>query len=152
MQLSGRGPTHAPENAHRPAPHPVRETHATSPAELLAEFRIVYLTGPRQAGKTLAHSISRGLGLEYVTLDDQATLASVQSAPHGFLRSLGDKRVVLDEFQYVPALVPAIKEVSDRLEPHEKGKFLLTRTSRRCTPPEATTFPGCAPSRPAWPV
>ena len=95
--------------------------------ELLAEFRIVYLTGPRQAGKTtLARSISRDLGLEYVTLDDQATLASVQSDPHGFVRSLGDKRAVLDEFQYVPALIPAIKEISDRLDPHEKGKFLLT--------------------------
>ena len=95
--------------------------------ELLAEFRIVYLTGPRQAGKTtLARSVSRDLGLEYVTLDDQATLASVQSDPHGFLRSLGDKRAVLDEFQYVPALIPAIKEISDRLDPHEKGKFLLT--------------------------
>ena len=95
--------------------------------ELLAEFRIVYLTGPRQAGKTtLARSVSRDLGLEYVTLDDQATLASVQSDPHGFVRSLGDKRAVLDEFQYVPALIPAIKEISDRLDPHEKGKFLLT--------------------------
>ena len=95
--------------------------------ELLAEFRIVYLTGPRQAGKTtLARSVSRDLGLEYVTLDDQATLASVQSDPHGFLRSLGDKRAVLDEFQYVPALIPTIKEISDRLDPHEKGKFLLT--------------------------
>ena len=77
--------------------------------ELLTEFRIVYLMGPRQAGKTtLARSVSRDLGLEYVTLDDQATLASVQSDPHGFVRSLGDKRAVLDEFQYVPALIPAI--------------------------------------------
>ena len=98
--------------------------------ELLAEFRIVYLTGPRQAGKTtLARSVSRDLGLEYVTLDDQATLASVQSDPHGFLRSLGHKRAVLDEFQYVSALIPAIKEISDRLGPHEKGKFLLTSSA-----------------------
>ena len=95
--------------------------------ELLAEFRIVYMTGPRQAGKTtLARSISRDLDLEYITLDDQATLASAQSDPQGFERSLGDRRAVLDEFQYVPALIPAIKEASDRLGPHEKGKFLLT--------------------------
>ena len=95
--------------------------------ELLAEFRIVYMTGSRQAGKTtLARSVSRDMGLEYVTLDDQATLASVRSDPHGFVRSLGHRRAVLDEFQYVPALIPAIKEISDRLEPHEKGKFLLT--------------------------
>ena len=62
----------------------------------------------------------------YITLDDQATLASVESDPHGFIRSLGAKRVVLDEFQYAPALIPAIKEASDKIEPHQKGKFLLT--------------------------
>ena len=95
--------------------------------ELLGEFRVVYLAGPRQAGKTtLARLASRELGLEYVTLDDQATLAAVESDPHGFVRSLGSKRVVLDEFQYAPALIPAIKEASDRLAPHERGKFLLT--------------------------
>ena len=95
--------------------------------ELLGEFRIVYLAGPRQAGKTtLARAISRVLGLEYVTLDDQATLAAVASDPHGFVRSLGPKRVVLDEFQYAPALIPAIKEASDGLAPKERGKFLLT--------------------------
>lgn len=95
--------------------------------DLLREFRIVYLAGPRQAGKTtLALSISRDEGLDYVTLDDQPTLASVQSDPHGFIRSLGPRGVVLDEFQYAPALIPAIKEASDRLQPHEKGRFLLT--------------------------
>ena len=95
--------------------------------ELLGEFRIVYLAGPRQAGKTtLARAVSCALGLEYVTLDDQATLAAVASDPHGFVRSLGPKRVVLDEFQYAPALIPAIKEASDGLAPKERGKFLLT--------------------------
>ena len=95
--------------------------------ELLGEFRIVYLTGPRQAGKTtLAHAVSRDAGMDYITLDDQATLAAARSDPHGFIRSLRRKRAVLDEFQYVPDLIPAIKEASDRLAPNEKGKFLLT--------------------------
>ena len=95
--------------------------------DLLGEFRIVYLTGPRQTGKTtLARSVAQDRGLEYVTLDDQATLASAQSDPHGFVRSLGRGATVIDEFQYAPALVSAIKEASDKLEPHETGKFLLT--------------------------
>jgi predicted AAA+ superfamily ATPase len=95
--------------------------------ELLAEFRVLYLTGPRQAGKTtLARSIAERLDMGYITLDDQATLASAESDPHGFIRSLGSKRVVLDEFQYAPSLIPAIKEASDKLKPGEKGKFLLT--------------------------
>ncbi len=95
--------------------------------ELLGEFRIVYLTGPRQAGKTtLARAIADDLDMGYITLDDQATLASAENDPHGFIRSLGSRRVVVDEFQYAPTLIPAIKEASDQLEPGERGKFLLT--------------------------
>ena len=95
--------------------------------ELLADFRIVYLTGPRQAGKTtLARSVAGEVGMRYITLDDQAVLDSIRSDPHGFVRSLDAARVVLDEFQYAPELIPAIKEASDRLMPQEKGKFLLT--------------------------
>jgi len=95
--------------------------------ELLVEFRVLYLTGARQSGKTtLVREIAERLNMGYITLDDQAMLASVDSDPHGFIRSLGSKRVVLDEFQYSPGLIPAIKEASDKLEPGEKGKFLLT--------------------------
>ena len=95
--------------------------------ELLGEFRIVYLAGPRQAGKTtLARLVSRDLEMEYITLDDQSVLASAQNDPHGFVRSLGRRSAVLDEFQYAPTLIAAIKETSDNLGPHERGKFLLT--------------------------
>ncbi len=94
---------------------------------LLAEFRVLYLTGPRQAGKTtLAREIANQQNMRYITLDDQATLASIESDPHGFIHSLGANKVVLDEFQYAPSLIPAIKEASDQLGSHEKGKFLLT--------------------------
>ena len=70
--------------------------------ELLTEFCVLYLTGPRQAGKTtLARAVAVKLGMDYITLDDQAILSSVKSDPHGFIRSLGAKKVVLDEFQLV---------------------------------------------------
>ncbi len=95
--------------------------------ELLGEFRIVYLTGPRQSGKTtLVRMVAESLSLRYMSLDDQATRTAVEFDPHGFIRSLGDERVVIDEFQYVPALIPAIKEASDQLTPDQRGKFLLT--------------------------
>ncbi|MDA1372063.1 MAG: ATP-binding protein [Proteobacteria bacterium] len=95
--------------------------------DLLKEFRVLYVTGPRQAGKTtLARAIAKNLQMDYLSLDDQPTLASVTSDPHGFVRSLGQRKLVIDEFQYAPALIPAIKEASDRLPPHEHGKFLLT--------------------------
>lgn len=99
----------------------------TSLEELLKEFRVVYLTGPRQSGKTtLARAVAEKAGMDYITLDDQTVLATILTDPHGFVRSLGDRSIVLDEFQYAPALIPAIKEASDRLAPDEKGKFLLT--------------------------
>lgn len=95
--------------------------------ELLATFRILYLTGPRQAGKTtLARSTAKQLGMDYISLDNQAALASARNDPHGFIQSLGAKKTVLDEFQYAPELIPAIKYISDNLDTNEKGRFLLT--------------------------
>lgn len=94
---------------------------------MLGEFRIVYLTGPRQSGKTtLARAVAAHLEMDYLSLDDQAVLASIQSDPHGFIRSLHSKKVVLDEFQYAPELIPALKQASDHMAPGERGKFLLT--------------------------
>lgn len=95
--------------------------------EMLNEFRIVYLTGPRQAGKTtLARALADKLGMKYLTLDQQAVLESATQDPHGFIQSLDLQKVALDEFQYAPQLIPAIKAVSDELPPDTRGKFLLT--------------------------
>lgn len=95
--------------------------------ELLKEFRIVYLTGPRQAGKTtLTKSISPDYGFEYISFDNQNILQSAQNDPIGFIDSFKNKKLILDEFQYIPELIPAIKQASDNLPTNEKGKFLLT--------------------------
>jgi len=97
--------------------------------ELLQDFRIVYIAGPRQAGKsTLAKLIARDTDMQYFTLDDQSLYEVASTDPHGLLESLG-KKIVLDEFQYAPLLFPAIKMVSDNLTPDEKGIFLLTGSS-----------------------
>ncbi|MHB8810933.1 MAG: ATP-binding protein [Desulfobulbaceae bacterium] len=95
--------------------------------ELLDDFRILYLTGPRQAGKTtLVKQLAGRLGMKYVTLDDQAVFAAINNDPHGYIRSQAGQRLILDEFQYAVGLIPAIKEASDALAMGEKGKFLLT--------------------------
>jgi predicted AAA+ superfamily ATPase len=95
--------------------------------ELLNEFRILYLTGPRQAGKTtLAQQIAKDLEMRYISLDEQTALASAQSDPHGFIDSFAGQPIVLDEFQYAPELISAIKLISDQLKPSERGRFFLT--------------------------
>jgi predicted AAA+ superfamily ATPase len=96
--------------------------------ELLNDFRIVYLTGPRQAGKsTLVREVAKELGMGYYTLDDAALAASAESDPQGLLASL-PKPLVLDEFQMAPNLIGAIKMVSD-IANGQKGIFLLTGSS-----------------------
>jgi len=95
--------------------------------DLLNEFRIIYLTGPRQAGKTtLTKSIAPEYGFEYVSFDNQTIMRSAQNDPIGFIDSFKNKKLILDEFQYIPELIPAIKQASDNLPANEKGKFLLT--------------------------
>ena len=94
---------------------------------LLQEFRIIYLTGPRQAGKTtIVQAVANRVGMSYITLDNETTLESVRSDPRGFILSFGEQPLALDEFQYVPSLIYAIKAASDGLKPEQKGRFLLT--------------------------
>jgi uncharacterized protein len=91
--------------------------------DLLNDFRIVYLTGPRQAGKsTLVREIAKEQGRGYYTLDDPALAASAESDPRGLLASL-PKPLVLDEFQMAPSLIGAIKGLLNFAD-YAKGKFL----------------------------
>ena len=63
--------------------------------QLLKDFRIVYLTGPRQSGKsTLAMSIAHETGLAYYTLDDAALLLAARTDPQGLLAALSTPMVL----------------------------------------------------------
>ncbi|MGE3920154.1 MAG: ATP-binding protein [Gammaproteobacteria bacterium] len=95
--------------------------------QMLNEFRIVYLTGPRQAGKTtLTKNIAPKCDLEYISFDNVTIRQAAQSDPIGFINTYQNKKIILDEFQYIPELIPTIKEASDNLPQKVKGKFLLT--------------------------
>jgi predicted AAA+ superfamily ATPase len=64
--------------------------------------------------------------MQYISLDEQTAFASAQNDPQGFIDSLANQPVVLDEFQYAPELIRAIKLASGTLSPQERGRFFLT--------------------------
>jgi len=91
-------------------------------AEAIADTPVVFLAGPRQAGKTtLVRRVAQGR-LRYLTLDDDLTLLSAQQDPVGMIRSLD--RAVIDEIQRAPQLLLAIKKSVD--EDRRPGRFVLT--------------------------
>ena len=102
----------------------------------LAFSPIVLIHGPRQCGKTtLAQEIGEASGYEYRTFDDRDTVAEAAADPRGFVAQLPE-RVVLDEVQKVPELLPALKMVVDR--ERIPGRFLLTGSSHVLLVPRLT--------------
>jgi len=92
---------------------------------------IVYVNGPRQAGKsTLVHKLSeQGFSAEYVSFDSTTQMAAAAVAPEAFLTQRKGA-LIIDEVQMVPDVFRALKRVVDqlRLDSKEKivGRFLLT--------------------------
>ena len=103
-------------------------------AESLQASRVVYLNGPRQAGKTtLVRQIADDVGAEYLTLDDRVSRAFAEDDPDGFVDRA--RPTVIDEVQRGGnALLLAIKAAVDR-DP-QPGQFLLTGSTRFLTVPD----------------
>jgi predicted AAA+ superfamily ATPase len=103
----------------------------------LSDTPVVFVQGPRQAGKTtLVQSLrDHGYAAEYRTLDDAAALAAAHHDPDGFVESLPE-RVILDEIQLAPALFRSIKRKVDvRRKP---GSFLLTGSANPLVLPKVS--------------
>lgn len=91
--------------------------------ELSAVFPAITLTGARQVGKTtLLHEIF-GLDFDYVVFDPTLDIENAKTDPDLFLT--GHKTpLILDEIQYVPGLVSAIKRKIDTNR--TPGQYFLT--------------------------
>jgi predicted AAA+ superfamily ATPase len=95
-------------------------------SEALGQFPSVLVTGPRQSGKTTFLLEEFGRGARYLRLDDPLERSLAASDPNGFLdRFPDDERIILDEVQYAPELLPCLKIRIDR-ERQRYGRWLLT--------------------------
>ena len=97
----------------------------TLEAELLAaaaEYPVVTLLGPRQAGKTTLARAARP-ALPYASLEDPDVRAEALADPRGFLGRYRNG-AILDEIQRAPALLSYLQGVVDA-DPRP-GRFVLT--------------------------
>lgn len=84
--------------------------------------KVVLLLGARQTGKS---TMLRHLFPDYqhITFDPVTDLYGARTDPDFFLNNFS-KPLILDEIQYVPQLMPALKRYVDNSE--RKGEFILT--------------------------
>lgn len=105
--------------------------------DALRDTPVVFVQGPRQAGKTtLVQSLQAGgHDAAYFTFDDAAVHAAAQSDADGFVANL-PSRAILDEVQRAPDLFRAIKRSVDaRRQP---GRFLLTGSANALVLPRVS--------------
>jgi len=112
--------------------HIARKAH-----DALQDTPVVFIQGPRQAGKTTLTEYLRheGYDASYVTLDDATTLKAALDDPDGFIAGLPE-RVIIDEVQRAPDLFRAIKASVDRRR--KPGRFLLTGSAQALVLPKVS--------------
>lgn len=106
--------------------------------EALEDTPVNILIGARQTGKsTLCHQLQEEqiFPAQMVSLDDQATLAAVQTDPLGFLENL-NKHLIIDEIQRGPELFVSIKKLVD--QEREERRILLTGSANVFTLPKVS--------------
>lgn len=94
-------------------------------------FPVVMVTGPRQVGKTtlleMCAKATNQPARRYVTLDDLNARSLAQSDPALFLQTW-QPPLIIDEIQYAPELLSAIKIHVDRSKTN--GQFWLTGSQK----------------------
>jgi predicted AAA+ superfamily ATPase len=99
--------------------------------DALQGFPVVYVNGPRQAGKsTLVQKLAaKEWPADYITFDEAMMLGAAEANPESFLRAYGAP-LILDEVQMVPSLFRVFKLLADEARLQDKqnanGRYLLT--------------------------
>lgn len=91
--------------------------------EMFSKFSVVFLTGPRQSGKTTLTKNSFP-NLKYINLENPAERQRIMEDPEGFLDQFKNG-VIIDEAQNYPDLFSYIQVYVDKRN-NIPGQFLLT--------------------------
>ena len=91
---------------------------------LVENFPVVVISGARQVGKSTLLKNAFPSGTDYVVFDPITDVENARQDPELFLANHPGRPLLLDEIQYVPELVPAIKRMVD--EERSPGRFILT--------------------------
>ena len=97
--------------------------------EDLEDIEVVFINGPRQAGKSTFVETFTGhyKNVNYITYDDLSFRAAEINSPGSTFNSISEGLVILDEIQLVPNSFLALKRRVDEIRrKKEKVKFLLT--------------------------
>lgn len=92
-------------------------------AKVAGMFPVLFVTGPRQVGKTTLLKQLAEAGRKYVTLDDPDVRYLAKHDPALFMQRYTPP-VFIDEIQYATELLPYIKMSVD--ESGRKGDFWIT--------------------------
>lgn len=99
----------------------------------LTDTPVVFISGPRQCGKTTLVKEFQQEEWAYFTFDDLTQLELAKHDPVSFVRSLTATHTILDEIHRVPELFLALKQTVD--EDRRPGRFLLTGSANALTLP-----------------
>ena len=95
--------------------------------DLSSVFPVLFVTGPRQVGKTTLLKSCADKNRKYVTLDDLEERSIAKNDPNLFLQ-IHKPPIIIDEVQYAPDLFSYIKMYVDRTG--KSGDFWLTGSQR----------------------
>jgi len=109
--------------------HFIKRTITDKLLDMAAKFPVVFLTGPRQSGKsTLLKNLFLGK-YEYVSLEEKDIRDFAINDPRGFLNSYKDK-LIIDEAQRAPDLFSYIQTKVD--DKGISGMYILSGSMLIC--------------------
>ena len=103
----------------------IERTITSKLVDMVKKFPVVYLTGPRQSGKTTLLKLLFHKCFEYVNLEEKDSLDFALSDPRGFLNAYKG-RLIIDEAQRAPELLSYIQAKLDHRD--IPGMYILIGT------------------------